>query len=242
MIVDRLNRLLPELEYSRETHVQWSSTSDEALARNPEIGSRDFHQQCIADYDERIAAIKEAATALAASQAQVAALNDMLRTFLGDVQVQDWTEASDEEAQETALRWINRYHDNKRAVAALQAERDLLASQLSNSRTDVANRDGWLLTAHESVAALQARCEALDEVRDEILNKLEGWGKAYPVDIFHEPTKEERDWLHATKPGLMDCIAASMGRHMAKCIEQDIAALRAAIDALLADVPTVGVG
>ena len=71
--------------------------------------------------------------------------------------------------------------------------------------------------------------DAVQDACDEILNRLEGWSKAYPEDIFHEPTKAEREWLHATKPGLMDCIAASMGRHMSKMIASDLAALQAAI-------------
>jgi hypothetical protein len=70
---------------------------------------------------------------------------------------------------------------------------------------------------------------AMREVLDDLLHSLEGWGKAYPLDIFPEPTKEQRDWLHATRPGLMDRIGASMGRHMAACIAADIAKLRAAL-------------
>ena len=90
-------------------------------------------------------------------------------------------------------------------------------------------------TDAEAIAAWNRRafghaCRVVDEdAVAEVLDRLEGWAKAYPVDMFHEPTKEERDWLHATKPGLMDCIAASMGRHIATCIALDIAKLRAAL-------------
>src|SRR5690606_30499403 len=78
--------------------------------------------------------------------------------------------------------------------------------------------------------------DAVQDACDEILNRLEGWSKAYPEDIFHEPTKAEREWLHATKPGLMDCIAASMGRHMSKMIAADLAKLRAALSGVSAPV------
>jgi hypothetical protein len=71
--------------------------------------------------------------------------------------------------------------------------------------------------------------EATQDAIDSILNKLHGWSRAYPADIFHEPTKEERDWLHATRPGLMDCIAASMGRHISGMIAADLANLAAAL-------------
>lgn len=74
--------------------------------------------------------------------------------------------------------------------------------------------------------------EAKLDAAESILNRLEGWDKAYPLDVFPEPTDEEREWLHENKRGLMDRIAASMGRHMAKCIREDIAALQAAIAAL----------
>lgn len=67
---------------------------------------------------------------------------------------------------------------------------------------------------------------------DSILNQLESWGKAYPTDIFREITDEDREWLHSTRPGLMDRIAAGMGRHMHKMIEKDIAALSTALRAL----------
>lgn len=59
-IVARLTALLSELEYSRETHVQWANASAESLARNPNIGDRTFHLKCVEEYDERLAAINEA--------------------------------------------------------------------------------------------------------------------------------------------------------------------------------------
>jgi hypothetical protein len=61
---DRLEALLPELEYSRQTHVEWRDADDKFRLRNPAIGDSAFHASCIEDYDERIAAIKEAAALL----------------------------------------------------------------------------------------------------------------------------------------------------------------------------------
>ena len=58
--IERLKALRPELEFARETHDEWANASDAALARNPEIGSRDFHRSCVALYDERLAAIDDA--------------------------------------------------------------------------------------------------------------------------------------------------------------------------------------
>jgi hypothetical protein len=60
----RLDALLPELEYSRETHVQWRDCDQKYRDTNPAIGSSEFHAQCVKHYDERIAAIKEAAQLL----------------------------------------------------------------------------------------------------------------------------------------------------------------------------------
>lgn len=50
----------------------------------------------------------------------------------------------------------------------------------------------------------------------EMVRRLEAFAEAYPIGMFAEPTKEERDWLHNEKPGLQDRIAASMGRHLSK--------------------------
>jgi hypothetical protein len=79
-----------------------------------------------------------------------------------------------------------------------------------------------LLSLAKRVAGVGDHCDVL-------LNRLEGWGKAYPIDIFSEPTDEEREWLHATKPGLMDRVSASMGRHMARMIQSDLSELRVAL-------------
>src|SRR5690606_33922344 len=50
----------------------------------------------------------------------------------------------------------------------------------------------------------------------ELVERLDGFAKAYPESVFPPPTKEDRDWLHETRPGLQDRIAADMGRHFAQ--------------------------
>jgi hypothetical protein len=99
--------------------------------------------------------------------------------------------------------------------------------------------DEWQATIHAAIARLESpegegaavRDEATQDAIDSLLSTLGDWGKAYPLDIFREPTKDERDWLHTTRPGLMDRIAASMGRHMAGLIARDLAKLRATLEA-----------
>jgi hypothetical protein len=71
--------------------------------------------------------------------------------------------------------------------------------------------------------------DAAEDAIDTLLNRLDGWDKAYPTDIFREVSDEEVNWLHTTKPGLCDRISAGMGRHIAKRIREDLTALRAAI-------------
>lgn len=63
-IAARLDALLPDLEYSRETHVQWRDCDQRYRDENPAIGDAEFHAKAVSWYDERIAAIKEAAAAL----------------------------------------------------------------------------------------------------------------------------------------------------------------------------------
>ena len=48
----------------------------------------------------------------------------------------------------------------------------------------------------------------------DIVERLDGYIRAYPLDIFPEPTSDDRMWLKDAKPGLQDRIAASMARHM----------------------------
>lgn len=58
------------------------------------------------------------------------------------------------------------------------------------------------------------------EQLDEVLHRLDSWAQAYPIDLFPEPEDADLKWLHATKPGLCDRISASMGRHMARHMQQ----------------------
>lgn len=50
---------------------------------------------------------------------------------------------------------------------------------------------------------------------------LNSWIMAYPEQCFSEPQPEELFWLRDAKPGLLDRISASMGRHVAKCLIAD---------------------
>lgn len=74
--------------------------------------------------------------------------------------------------------------------------------------------------------------DATQDAIDSILHKLEEWSKAYPLDVFPEPTEKQRDWLHEGSPGLMDRVSASMGRHMSRMLTRDIAALRTALSGI----------
>jgi hypothetical protein len=46
--------------------------------------------------------------------------------------------------------------------------------------------------------------------------------RAYPEDIFPEPTKEQIDEVHSKHPGVVDRISASMGRHLAGLIRRKL--------------------
>ncbi|MFB2800450.1 hypothetical protein [Shewanella seohaensis] len=59
-LVERLNELLPELEYSRETHIIWRDCDQKYRDEQPAVGDVKHHKNCIAEYDKRIAVIKEA--------------------------------------------------------------------------------------------------------------------------------------------------------------------------------------
>lgn len=60
VMADRLASLLPELEYSRGTHIQWRDAPKKWHEENPDIGDRDHHIECIGCYDNRIQTIKDA--------------------------------------------------------------------------------------------------------------------------------------------------------------------------------------
>ena len=48
----------------------------------------------------------------------------------------------------------------------------------------------------------------------DVLDHLRGFEGAYPKDIFVPLTIEQRKQLHQDEPGLQDCIAADMARHL----------------------------
>lgn len=63
-VANRLQALLSELEYARQTHVEWRDCDQSYRDANPHIGDSAFHQNCVSIYDERIDAIKEAVKVL----------------------------------------------------------------------------------------------------------------------------------------------------------------------------------
>jgi hypothetical protein len=74
----------------------------------------------------------------------------------------------------------------------------------------------------EQVAILEAKNAYLEreiERLRETLQRIVQWADAYPIDIFHEPTKEESRRAHEllTAAGMtLDAFSASMGRHCLK--------------------------
>ena len=55
---------------------------------------------------------------------------------------------------------------------------------------------------------------------ERILEEIE---RAYPENIFTEPTKEEIREIHSKYPGFIDRTSAAMGRHLAKVIRRKLA-------------------
>ena len=64
VLVMRLKKLLPELNYAKETHRQWRDCDKKYRDENPDIGDSEFHAKYVDIYDERISAIEEAVTFL----------------------------------------------------------------------------------------------------------------------------------------------------------------------------------
>ena len=68
---------------------------------------------------------------------------------------------------------------------------------------------------------------------DDLLERLRGFGKAYPESVFVPLTSEQRKRLHEKEPGLQDCIAADMARHL---VERAISPAADEIEALRAEL------
>lgn len=63
-------------------------------------------------------------------------------------------------------------------------------------------------------------CDRCDDLQ-QALQRIDQWSRAYPTDIFHEPTPEECHKAHKllTANGMtLDAFSASMGRHCLKGI------------------------
>lgn len=68
-----------------------------------------------------------------------------------------------------------------------------------------------------------------------LVERLQDLTQAYPLDVFPEVEQHERDWLKIARPGLQDCIAASMARHLVPTLSEaatTITALEAEFAAL----------
>lgn len=65
----------------------------------------------------------------------------------------------------------------------------------------------------------------VEEAVESFRGSLKSWQMAYPEQCFSPPTPDELRWLKETRPGLLDRISADMGRHVAKCLASDFAAL-----------------
>lgn len=59
-LIGRLEALLSDLEFSRETHRQWRDCDQSYRDQNPDIGDDQFHAQMMNVYDERISVIVDA--------------------------------------------------------------------------------------------------------------------------------------------------------------------------------------
>jgi hypothetical protein len=67
-VAGKLASLLPHLEFSRKTHVQWRDCDQSWRDMNPSIGDSKFHDDCVKEYDNRIHFIREAVTFLSTTQ------------------------------------------------------------------------------------------------------------------------------------------------------------------------------
>src|SRR5262245_381469 len=76
-------------------------------------------------------------------------------------------------------------------------------------------REFMLLEAASEIEKYKAEIERLREA----LQQIQKWSEAYPIDIFHEPSKEECKRAHKllTANGMtLDAFSAAMGRHCTK--------------------------
>lgn len=68
-VIAQLEAVLPEVEFGRGTHVTWRDwlrKDPENAKVNPHCGDADFHEKCIAEYDARLKAMRDAITCLRA--------------------------------------------------------------------------------------------------------------------------------------------------------------------------------
>lgn len=85
-----LEALLPGLEFSRETHVQWRDCDQSCRDKNPSIGDAAFHAGCVKEYDERINAIKAAVTVLCDASTGIAAMTEVMTLDQREQDIINW--------------------------------------------------------------------------------------------------------------------------------------------------------
>ena len=69
----------------------------------------------------------------------------------------------------------------------------------------------------------------------DIVERLDGLINAYPLDIFPEPSAEDRAWVEEARPGFQAQIVASWARHLGRPLAEaraEITALRARVEDL----------
>lgn len=79
-ICKELESLLPGLEYSRQTHVLWRDCEQKYRDENPEAGDKEHHIQCIEEYDQRIATIKDAINTITEQEKVISELDALVES------------------------------------------------------------------------------------------------------------------------------------------------------------------
>lgn len=120
--------------------------------------------------------------------------------------------------------WTDKYERARKAGAWI------LASEAKHGRPNVWHSVGGPNKApaygcSESDYTIVWPAGVVEEAVESFRGSLKSWQMAYPEQCFSPPTPDELRWLKETRPGLLDRISADMGRHVAKCLASDFAAL-----------------
>ena len=100
-----------------------------------------------------------------------------------------------------------------RQLATMTAERDALKAEVAKMAAllDVTLNAGVEPSRLELVE-LTAERDALEEA----MHKIDNWSKAYPLDVFPEPDLKQVREVLAASGITIDCVSASMMRHVVK--------------------------